>query len=139
MSLQTFGVIHTKLASVFARRSELNLEDGMTPFEQRAASRTMSRADYSALSPAVTLNNLDLTGTGGNADLKPIRSTNGDGALEWYFAAQSILSVGVFYMDSETNRRWVFKSDDPNVLAADHQQPLVHGAPALTTRCWADR
>jgi len=47
----------------------------------------------------VTLNNLDLTGTGGNSDLKPIRSTNYDAALEWYFAPQSILSVGLFYMD----------------------------------------
>ena len=64
-----------------------------------AVSKTMSRADYSSLSPAVTLNNLDLTGTGGNADLKPIRSTNYDAALEWYFAPQSILSVGLFYMD----------------------------------------
>lgn len=26
-------------------------------------------------------------------------------------------SLGIFYMDSETNRRWVFKSDDPTVLA----------------------
>jgi iron complex outermembrane recepter protein len=64
-----------------------------------AASKTMSRADYSSLSPAVTLNNLDLTGTGGNADLKPIRSNNYDAALEWYFAPQSILSIAVFYMD----------------------------------------
>ena len=47
-----------------------------------AASRTMSRADYSALSPAVILNNLDLTGTGGNADLKPVRSNNYDLGLE---------------------------------------------------------
>jgi iron complex outermembrane receptor protein len=64
-----------------------------------AVSKTMSRADYSSLSPAVTLNNLDLTGTGGNSDLKPIRSTNYDAALEWYFAPQSILSVALFYMD----------------------------------------
>ena len=64
-----------------------------------AVSKTMSRADYSSLSPAVTLNNLDLTGTGGNADLKPIRSTNYDAGLEWYFTPQSILSVGLFYMD----------------------------------------
>jgi outer membrane receptor protein involved in Fe transport len=51
------------------------------------------------LSPAVTLNNLDLTGTGGNADLKPVRWTNVDAALEWYFAKASLLSVDVFYMD----------------------------------------
>jgi len=27
------------------------------------------------------------------------------------------VSLGLFYMDSEANRRWVFKSDDPAVLA----------------------
>jgi hypothetical protein len=27
------------------------------------------------------------------------------------------VGLGVFYMDSEANRRWVFKLDDPNVLA----------------------
>ncbi len=64
-----------------------------------AASRTMSRPDYSSMSPAVVLNNLDQTGSGGNADLKPIKSNNFDAALEWYFAPQSILSAGLFYMD----------------------------------------
>ncbi|MBV8123030.1 MAG: TonB-dependent receptor, partial [Paucibacter sp.] len=64
-----------------------------------AASETMSRADYSALSPAVTLNNINGTGGGGNPDLKPIRSINYDATLEWYFAPQSILSPGVFLMD----------------------------------------
>jgi iron complex outermembrane receptor protein len=64
-----------------------------------AASRTMSRADYSALSPAVSLNNLDLTGTGGNADLKPVRSNNFDAGIEWYFARGALLSAAVFYMD----------------------------------------
>ncbi|HET6929193.1 MAG TPA: zf-HC2 domain-containing protein [Candidatus Acidoferrum sp.] len=27
------------------------------------------------------------------------------------------IGLGIFYLDSEANRRWVFKSDDPNVLA----------------------
>ena len=64
-----------------------------------ATSTTMSRPDYSAISPAVVLNNLDLTGSGGNANLKAIKSHNLDGALEWYFEPQSILSAGLFYMD----------------------------------------
>ena len=45
------------------------------------------------------LNNLDLTGSGGNSELKPIRSINYDATLEWYFAPQSILSAGLFYMN----------------------------------------
>ncbi|MYN45612.1 TonB-dependent receptor [Pseudoduganella sp. FT93W] len=64
-----------------------------------AASKTMSRPDYSALTPAVTLNNINATGTGGNTDLKPVRSYNADATLEWYYAPQSVLSAAVFYMD----------------------------------------
>jgi len=39
------------------------------------------------------------SGTGGNPDLKPIRSTNLDAGLEWYFAKHSLLSATAFYMD----------------------------------------
>jgi hypothetical protein len=40
----------------------------------------------------------EVWGTGGQDNAKPV-------------------GLGVFYMDNEANRRWVFKSDDPNVLA----------------------
>ena len=39
------------------------------------------------------------TGTGGNPDLEPIRSTNYDAGLEWYFAEKSLLAATIFYMD----------------------------------------
>ena len=64
-----------------------------------AVARTMARADYSALATAVSLDDTLHTGSGGNPDLKPVRSTNFDGSLEWYFAPKSLLSVGLFYMD----------------------------------------
>jgi len=64
-----------------------------------AVARTMARADYSALVGAVSLDDNTLTGNGGNPNLKPIRSTNYDATLEWYFAPKSALSVGLFYMD----------------------------------------
>jgi iron complex outermembrane receptor protein len=69
-----------------------------------AASETMTRADYSALagftslSPPGAVNEVG-SGTGGNPDLKPIRSTNLDAGLEWYFAKRSLLSATLFYMD----------------------------------------
>jgi iron complex outermembrane receptor protein len=69
-----------------------------------AASQTMTRADYSALagftslSPPGSVGGIG-TGSGGNADLKPIRSTNFDAGLEWYFAKRSLLSATFFYMD----------------------------------------
>ncbi|MGB9067644.1 MAG: hypothetical protein WCC21_03660 [Candidatus Acidiferrales bacterium] len=34
-----------------------------------------------------------------------------------YADQSSPVSLGIFYMDNEANRRWVFKSDDPNALA----------------------
>ena len=63
------------------------------------ASRTMTRADYTDLAGAVSLNGQNGTGSGGNPQLKPVRSSNFDASLEWYFAPQSLLEVGVFYMD----------------------------------------
>lgn len=64
-----------------------------------AAAETMSRPDYSALGGAVSLTDANLTGSGGNPDLKPIKSANYDLSYEWYYAPQSLFSVGLFYMD----------------------------------------
>ena len=64
-----------------------------------AASRTMARPDYSALGGSITADDTTLTGNGGNPDLKPIRSTNIEGAFEWYYAPRSLLQAGAFYMD----------------------------------------
>jgi len=69
-----------------------------------SASRTMTRPDYSALAGVVSLSppaaeGVNGSGSGGNPDLKPVRSNNFDATLEWYFAPRSLLSVGAFYMD----------------------------------------
>jgi iron complex outermembrane receptor protein len=65
-----------------------------------SAARTITRVDYSSLAGAInSLDNLTHSGTGGNVNLKPVRSNNYDATLEWYFAPKSLLSVGVFYMD----------------------------------------
>jgi iron complex outermembrane receptor protein len=65
-----------------------------------AASRTITRVDYSSLAGAInSLDNLTHSGTGGNVDLKPVRSNNYDATLEWYFAPRSLLALGLFYMD----------------------------------------
>ncbi|MBV8666219.1 MAG: TonB-dependent receptor, partial [Burkholderiaceae bacterium] len=126
-----------------------------------AVSETMSRADYSALSPAVVLNNLDLTGSGGNSDLKPVRSINYDATLEWYFAPQSILSAGLFYMnmpsyisfgnnnrpflDTTTDQIATYLITSPYNIAAKNQgmelswqQPLWGGFGALLNYTYSD-
>jgi iron complex outermembrane receptor protein len=69
-----------------------------------AAAQTMTRADYSALAGFTSLSPPGLagevgSGSGGNPDLKPIRSTNLDAGLEWYFAKRSLLSATLFYME----------------------------------------
>ena len=85
-----------------------------------AASKTMTRADYSALSGVVTpgLPGTNCNGTtiqggqvvlpagcvpgngqGGNPNLQPIVSNNFDTSVEWYFAPRSLLSASLFEMD----------------------------------------
>lgn len=69
-----------------------------------AISETMTLPDYSALAGFTNLSppaNVGGTGTGsgGNPDLKPIRSFNDDAGLEWYFAKRSLLSATLLYMD----------------------------------------
>lgn len=64
-----------------------------------AVAKTVARPDFSALGGAVSLDDTNLTGSGGNPNLKPIRSTNLDAALEWYFAPRALLQLGVFHMD----------------------------------------
>jgi iron complex outermembrane receptor protein len=70
----------------------------------------MTRADYSSLAGFTNLNQPGTyvpppgqqphgSGTGGNPDLKPIRSTNLDAGIEWYFAKRSLLSATAYYMD----------------------------------------
>lgn len=72
-----------------------------------ALSRTVTRADYTALSAFTSLNttgmfldnNANGGGTAGNPDLKPIRSTNFDANIEWYFAPRAFVSMGAFHME----------------------------------------
>jgi iron complex outermembrane receptor protein len=64
-----------------------------------ALAKTLARPDFSALGGSVSLDDTNRTGSGGNPNLKPIRSTNVDGSLEWYFAPRSVLSAGLFLMD----------------------------------------
>jgi iron complex outermembrane recepter protein len=79
----------------------VNLKFDLTPdlVARVGATGTMARPDYSALGGSVSLNDLAFSGSGGNPNLKPIRSSNYDASLEWYFAPASLISLGLFYMD----------------------------------------
>lgn len=64
-----------------------------------ALAKTLARPDYSALAGSVSLDDTNLTGNGGNPDLKPIRATNIDAGIEWYFAPRALLSAALFHID----------------------------------------
>ena len=69
-----------------------------------AVSRTMTRADYTALAGSASLTPPAVdtgigSGSAGNPNLKPITSNNVDATLEWYFADRALLSASAFYMD----------------------------------------
>jgi iron complex outermembrane receptor protein len=69
-----------------------------------AASRTMTRADYTALAGSASLTPPGVdsgigSGSAGNPNLKPITSNNLDASIEWYFADRSLLSASAFFMD----------------------------------------
>ena len=64
-----------------------------------AASKTLTRPDFSALAGAVSLDDLTHSGSGGNPKLAAIKSTNLDVSLEWYFAPRALLAASVYQMD----------------------------------------
>ncbi|MGH8855278.1 MAG: TonB-dependent receptor [Telluria sp.] len=78
-----------------------NLKYEVTPdFVVRTAlAKTIARPDYSALGGSVSLNDDALSGSGGNVNLDPVRATNFDLGMEWYYAPKALLSAGFFYMD----------------------------------------
>lgn len=71
-----------------------------------SAAKTLSEPSFSSLNPATTLSipvsvpgqpPVEGTGTGGNPNLEPIRSTNYDSTLAWYFGRASSVSLAAFY------------------------------------------
>jgi iron complex outermembrane recepter protein len=80
------------------------LQEGM--YLRGALSKTLSRPDFSQLSPSLRLirNSVDptqSTGSAGNPALKPVRSDNLDLALERYFDASTSVFVTAFYKRAE--------------------------------------
>jgi len=74
-------------------------EDGL--FVRLAASRTVTRPTFTQLDPGISLSASTATllgsGTAGNPNLSPERSTNGDLSLEYYFGRANAVTGAVFY------------------------------------------
>ncbi len=68
-------------------------------FLRISAAETLSRPDFSALGGTVSLTDTNLTGSGGNPNLKPIKAAVYDAALEWYYGPSSIATISLFYDD----------------------------------------
>ncbi len=95
----------TKYTSVLP---SLNLRARLTDRLQLrfAASKNISRPDFNQLNPSLTItepgtaqiDQQHVTSTG-NPYLKPMKSTNFDASLEWYFAKSGSLTVAGFYKD----------------------------------------
>lgn len=62
-----------------------------------AAAKVLAWPAYNQLVGNLFLNDTVLTGTGGNASLKPYKATNVDASAEYYFNDQSVLALSVFY------------------------------------------
>jgi iron complex outermembrane recepter protein len=64
-----------------------------------AAAETMALADPSALGTGVQLTDTNLTGNGGNANLKPVKGAVYSTDLEYYYGPESMIELGFFDMD----------------------------------------
>ncbi|MCK9687536.1 TonB-dependent receptor [Scleromatobacter humisilvae] len=106
-----------------------------------AVSRTMTRPDYTALSSAQLLGGYsDPTGKSvgsgstGNPDLNPVRSTNVDANIEWYFAPRAFVSMGAFHMEMRSyitdGIERVTASTD--LTSGGNPQPGAPGNPRIT-------
>lgn len=64
-----------------------------------AAAKTMTRPSLGDLSGRITLSERDFTADGTNPYLDPTRAKQADLSLEYYFAPESLLSLGIFHKD----------------------------------------
>jgi len=61
-----------------------------------AASQVMARNNYSDLKPGLSIDANFGSANGGNPDLSPYKSNQGDLAVEWYFSPASMASAAIF-------------------------------------------
>ncbi|HEY5080262.1 MAG TPA: TonB-dependent receptor [Opitutaceae bacterium] len=77
----------------------LKLQDDL--FLRVAVTKTVTRPDFASLNPAVSLTSpgptIQGSGSGGNPDLDPIRSTNYDISLEYYPSKSTQVTFAGFY------------------------------------------
>ena len=81
-----------------------------------------ARADYDQMRPNVTVNDANLSISGGNPAVKPERAYGVDAYFEWYVEPQGYLMAGLFYKkvkDVLYTQRRTFGSDALNIGGVD--------------------
>jgi TonB-dependent receptor len=98
-AFQLTSVDRTRWETLPTVNGRLKLQDNI--YFRFAYTKTVTRPDFSALNPALSLTSPGPTlpgqGSGGNPDLEPIKSTNYDLSLEYYPTKSSMASVAGFY------------------------------------------
>ncbi|UIJ45323.1 TonB-dependent receptor [Sphingomonas cannabina] len=68
-------------------------------FLRLAYSKAITRPDFGNLSPALVLNAVNFTGSGGNPNLQPTKADQYDASLEYYFGKSNYAAVALFQKD----------------------------------------
>jgi TonB-dependent receptor len=79
----------------------VNVRVKFTPdlFLRLAYSKAITRPDFGNLSPALVLNALSQTGSGGNPNLQPTKADQYDASLEYYFGRSNYVAASLFQKD----------------------------------------
>ncbi|HEY7901363.1 MAG TPA: TonB-dependent receptor, partial [Caulobacteraceae bacterium] len=94
-----------------------------------SAAETISRPDYSSLGASVSLNDLLQVGSGGNANLKPVRAAVFDAGLEYYYGPQSLVAISVFYDDLASYVAFENHTQTYFNMFLGHNTPYIISAP----------
>lgn len=100
----TFSPINTKQSYVDILPN-VNLQANLTSklLVRLAFTKSLTRPGFNQINPALVIQqgtiggDISYTGNGGNPNLQPIRSTNYDASVEYYFGRSSSVSVAGFY------------------------------------------
>lgn len=89
----------------------MNLSD--TSVLRFGASRVVARPPLDELRASRTLTNfLPFTGNAGNPDLEPFKASQFDVSYEWYFHAESLAALAVYYKDVSNYIGWIQEPQD---------------------------
>ncbi len=110
----------------------LNLTDDVVA--RFAASRTLTRPPFGALSPRTTIGTTrpgNLQASSGNPNLKPYVSDNLDLAVEWYYQESGYLSVGLFQKRVDN---FLVSTVQNRAFEIEDQDNLFDGPPIFEVR-----